>query len=120
MRHKSVRLCGATDNATERSIALGESDAELLAIVNRGEYAINGLRNRHVRDRLYVPTNDKRRERQTDGRSRAPIEIVAGTRFDRQVSKTHRYVVTEKGRRIITALLAARQASTQKLTALAA
>jgi DNA-binding HxlR family transcriptional regulator len=37
-----------------------------------------------------------------------------------KVSKTHRYVVTEKGRNVITALLAARQASTEKLTALAA
>jgi len=37
-----------------------------------------------------------------------------------KVPKTHRYVVTDKGRRIITALLAARQASTEKLTALAA
>ncbi|MGZ8427522.1 MAG: hypothetical protein ACXWYD_21460, partial [Candidatus Binatia bacterium] len=37
-----------------------------------------------------------------------------------KVSKTHRYVVTGKGRNIITAVLAARQASTEKLTALAA
>jgi hypothetical protein len=37
-----------------------------------------------------------------------------------KVSKTHRYIVTEKGRNVITALLAARNASTEKLTALAA
>ena len=37
-----------------------------------------------------------------------------------KVPKTHRYVVTEKGRNIITALLTARQASTEELTALAA
>jgi hypothetical protein len=36
------------------------------------------------------------------------------------VPKTHRYIVTQKGRSLITALLAARQASTEKLTALAA
>ncbi len=38
----------------------------------------------------------------------------------RKVSRTHRYLVTDKGRRIITALLTARQASTDKLIALAA
>jgi len=38
----------------------------------------------------------------------------------RKVSGTHRYVVSEKGRRIITALLAARQADVEQLTALAA
>ena len=37
-----------------------------------------------------------------------------------KVNKTHRYIVTDKGRRVITAILAARQASTEKLTALAA
>jgi predicted transcriptional regulator len=37
-----------------------------------------------------------------------------------KVSKTHRYVVTEKGHHVMTALLAARQASTEKLTKLAA
>ena len=38
----------------------------------------------------------------------------------RKVPGTHRYMVSEKGRRIITALLAARQADVQQLTALAA
>jgi len=38
----------------------------------------------------------------------------------RKVSGTHRYVVTENGRKIITALLAARQADVEQLTALAA
>ena len=37
-----------------------------------------------------------------------------------KVPKTHRYTLTHRGSRIITALLAARQASTEKLTALAA
>lgn len=38
----------------------------------------------------------------------------------RKVSGTHRYVVSEGGRKIITALLAARQAEVEQLTALAA
>jgi len=37
-----------------------------------------------------------------------------------KVSGTHRYVVSQKGRRIITALLTARQANVEQLTALAA
>jgi hypothetical protein len=38
----------------------------------------------------------------------------------RKVSGTHRYVVTDGGRKIITALLAARQADVEQLTAFAA
>ena len=37
-----------------------------------------------------------------------------------KASKTHRYVVIEKSRRVITLLSAARKAGTQKLTAVAA
>ena len=40
---------------------LGKTDAELLAAVNRGEFAINGFRNRDVRARLYRPAENKRR-----------------------------------------------------------
>jgi hypothetical protein len=37
-----------------------------------------------------------------------------------KVSHTHRYILTEKGRLTITALLAAQQANTEKLSQLAA
>jgi hypothetical protein len=99
---------------------MGESDAELLAIVNRGEFAINGFRNRDVRARLYQPTQDKRRERQQMAAVSRKLRLLRAHGLIAKVSKTHRYGVTDKGRGIITALMAARQASTVKLTALAA
>jgi hypothetical protein len=98
----------------------GRSDSELLAAVNRGEFAINGFRNRDVRTRLYMPTNDKRQQRQQMASVGRKLKLLRAHGLIAKVSRTHRYVVTEKGRRIITALLAARQASTEKLTALAA
>ena len=99
---------------------LGQSDAELLAIVNRGEFAVNGFRNRDVRARLYRATADKRQARQHMAAVGRKLRLLRAHGLIAKVSKTHRYVVTDKGRRIITALLAARQASTEKLTALAA
>jgi hypothetical protein len=98
----------------------GKIDSELLSAVNRGEFAINGFRNRDVRSRLYVPTNDKRQERRQMAAIGRKLRLLRAHGLIAKVSRTHRYVVTEKGRRIITALLAARQASTEKLTALAA
>jgi hypothetical protein len=99
---------------------LGQADAELLAIVNRGEFAINGFRNRDVRARLYPATHDRQRERKQMAAVGRKLRLLRAHGLIAKVSKTHRYTVTEKGRRIITALLAARQASTEKLTALAA
>ena len=91
-----------------------------MAIVNRGEFAINGFRNRDVRARLYSPTQDNRQERREMAAVGRKLRLLRAHGLIAKVSKTHRYMVTEKGRRIITALLTARQASMEKLTALAA
>jgi len=99
---------------------MGDADAALMAAVNRGEYTINGFRNRDVRARLYTPTSDKHKEHQQMGAVGRKLRLLRGHGLIAKVPKTHRYVVTEKGRRIMTALLAARQASTEKLTAMAA
>jgi len=98
----------------------GQADAQLLAIVNRGEFALNGFRNRDLRAILHKPAEDlKRLRRQTAALGRR-LRLLGAHRLVAKVSNTHRYIVTEKGQRIITALLTARQASTEKLTALAA
>ena len=98
----------------------GETDAKLMGIVNRGEFAINGFRNRDVRVHLHGVTDDKPQQRREMAAVGRKLRLLRAHGLIAKVSKTHRYVVTEKGRRIITALLAARQASTEKLTALAA
>ena len=106
--------------AIVRLIPSLRADAQLLAIINRGEFALNGFRNRDVRAKLYEATDDpKRLGRQTAATGRR-LRLLRAHGLVSKVSKTHRYVVTQKGRHIITALLAARQASTEKLTALAA
>jgi len=123
LAQEAAQVCRAVRWEGQRYRALnplGKTDAELLAAVNRGEFAINGFRNRDVRARLYAPTQDKRQERRQMAAVGRKLRMLRGHGLIAKVSKTHRYVVTEKGRRIITALLAARQASTQKLTALAA
>lgn len=97
-----------------------EADAQLLSIVNRGEFALNGFRNRDVRAQLYAATEDTNLLRRRTAAVGRRLALLRGHGLIKKVSKTHRYVVTHKGRRLITALLAARGASTEKLTALAA
>lgn len=123
LAQEAVGVCQAIRRGKEHYRALnplGDCDAELLAIVNRGEFTINGFRNRDVRARLYSPTKDQRQERKQMAAVGRKLRLLRAHSLIAKVPKTHRYVVTEKGRRIITALLAARQANMEKLTALAA
>lgn len=97
-----------------------EKDAALLAAVSRGEYAINGLRNRDVRRQLWAKEGNAVQERQRAAAVTRQLRLLRAHGLLRKVGGTHRYVVTETGRTIITALLAARQADVEQLTALAA
>jgi hypothetical protein len=99
---------------------LGESDAQLMTIVNRGEFSLNGFRNRDLRSHLYPATNDKQNQHKEMAAVGRRLRMLRAHGLIAKVPKTHRYVVTERGRNVITALLAARNASTEKLTALAA
>jgi DNA-binding MarR family transcriptional regulator len=61
-----------------------------------------------------------RQERQRAAAVTRQLRLLRAHGLLRKVSGTHRYVVTENGRKILTALLAARQADVEQLTALAA
>jgi hypothetical protein len=96
------------------------SDAALLRAVSHGEFAINGFRNRDLRRLLHsgrVPENIETKQARSTGRQ---IRLLRMHGLLAKVSHTHRYVLTEKGRLTITALLAAQEANTQELTELAA
>ena len=120
---EAAEVCRAVERKGQRYRALnpmGDADAALMAAVSRGEYTINGFRNRDVRARLHTASSDKRQAHHQMAAVGRKIRLLRGHGLIAKVPKTHRYVVTEKGRRIMTALLAARQASTEKLTAMAA
>lgn len=95
-------------------------DATLLAAVNRGEFALGGLRNGDVRAILYPKTPDGMTARQLASRVSRQLALLRAHGLIARLGKTHRYKVTQKGRTIITAFLAAAQADTEQLTKLAA
>ena len=96
-------------------------DAALLEAIARPEFLINGLRNRDVVAALdgKIATDDAKRKQRSAQVSRQ-LRLLRGHGLLKKVPKTHRYQVTERGRLILTALIAARNASTQKLVAQAA
>jgi hypothetical protein len=122
LAEEAAGVCRAVKKDGRRHRALNplaEPDAALLAVVNRGEYALNGFRNRDVRQALHGPNGDTPTRRRQMARAGRQLALLRAHGLIRKVSRTHRYLVTEKGRRVITALLAARRANTEQLIAFA-
>jgi hypothetical protein len=123
LKEQAAVVCRPVRHNSQRYRALNplaDNDARLMATVNRGEFSLNGFRNRDVRAHLYGASEDKAKERRQMAAVGRQLRLLRAHGLIAKVSKTHRYVITEKGRNVMTALLAARQASTEKLTALAA
>lgn len=96
---------------------LAVEDAALLKAVSRHEFLINGLRNRDLRRLLYSSkAENTQEERRRSAAVTRQLRLLRAHGLIHKVPKTHRYVVSETGRRIITALLAARSASVDHLT----
>jgi hypothetical protein len=97
---------------------LASADARLLAAVNRGEFAINGFRNRDLRGLLFSqsPKDAAKRRRQSAAVTRH-LRLLRAHGLIHKIAKTHRYQLSPHGRDVINSLLAARQASTAKLAA---
>jgi hypothetical protein len=91
-------------------------DAALLEAVNRGQFVVNGFRNRDLRALLFkTEPNSKKDERSRSAKATRAIRMLRAHGLVSKVPKTHRYMLTLNGRRIITALLAARAANTASL-----
>lgn len=95
-------------------------DGPLLETISRGEFTMNGFRNRDLRSALFGPASSQPEQRRQAGRVSRKLALLRAHGLITKVSRTHRWKPTEKGRRIITALLAAREADVEQLTKLAA
>jgi hypothetical protein len=91
-------------------------DAALLEVISRPEFQVNGLRNRDLVAALGgKATTDAAERRRRSARASRQLRLLRAHGLLKKVPKTHRYQVTDRGRVILTALNAARHASTQKL-----
>jgi hypothetical protein len=100
---------------------LAGQDTSLLVAVSHPEFSQNGLRNRDLRPFLYPqsPHNQREQKRQSGAVSRK-LAMLRAHGLIRKVPYTHRYLLTEFGREVITAVLAAQNANTLELAKLAA
>lgn len=99
---------------------LNASDARLLQVINDGRWLLKGFRNRDLRHELFGATAEAKQRRRHAAQTTRRLALLHAHGLIAKISHTHRWQLTAHGRRLITALLAARAASTDKLITLAA
>lgn len=115
---RRVPAPGRSGNRKVRALnPLAADDAALLEAVNDPKHTANGLRNRDLAALLYhKPAPTKQETRRRSARVSRLLRMLRAHGILEKVPKTHRYLLTLKGRRVVTALLAARNANTDSLT----
>lgn len=93
-----------------------DQDRILLEVISRGEFTINGLRNKDLQPLLYpaAAKSDLERRRRSSAISRK-LRILRAHHLIRKVPGCHRYQVTPQGRQIATAVIAAANATVNQL-----
>jgi len=99
---------------------LSGPDADLAKVILRGEFGISGFRNRDIRLLLYPKTPSEADQRRRSGQISRLLRLFREHGLIYKIKGTHRYQLAAKGRRILPAFIAARNASTQRLYNLAA
>jgi len=94
---------------------LSGQDARVLEAIARGEFLINGFRNRDLRGLLFGQPTDAAEKRRQSGQVTRTIRLLRAHGLIHKRPHTHRYVLSPAGHKAITALLAARQADTETL-----
>ncbi len=99
---------------------LSTEDAFLLKTVCCGEFTINGFRNRDLRAILFPGDASKQEQKRQSGKVTRQLRMLRAHGLIKKQGNSHRYVLTDRGRTIITALIQVNQVDIQQLTKLAA
>jgi len=99
----------------------GAQDARLLEVINDGAWKLNGFRNRDLRATLekgkcLTPAARKSQAARVTRR----LRLLRAHGLIKKIPKTHRYLLTERGQQIVSALQTARTTSLNQLLEIAA
>ena len=113
-------LCRPTTWKDKRVRAINvyaPDDLALLKATSRGEFNINGFRNRDLRNILYSqdPEITAKQKRCQSAAVTRKIRLLRAHGLIKKVAKTNRYLLTAHGSKAITALLASLNASSDLL-----
>jgi hypothetical protein len=94
---------------------LGE-DRALLETIRRGEFTLNGFRNRDLQKFFFAAaTQDRREARRRSAWVSRKLRLLRAHGLIRKVSGTYRYQLTETGQKAIAALLTALRSTIREL-----
>jgi hypothetical protein len=116
-------LCRPLRKGAKRYRALNPfapDDARLLSAICAGEFLIQGFRNRDLRLALFAHAPSKLQQRRQSAAITRKLALLRAHRLIAKVPKSHRYHVTPRGRRLISALQAADKADLEQLLKIAA
>lgn len=110
-----------TNGRRARALNVFGADGRVLSEVGRGEFALNGFRNRDLQQGLFGKKAETKEEsKKRSGQVTRLLRLLKAHHLIRKVPKTQRYHLTKKGRLALTALSIAKQSSIKKLSELAA
>jgi hypothetical protein len=94
---------------------LNPQESTLLGAVARGEWTLSGFRNRDIRRCIFkAPPRDPRQARSQSALIGRRLRLLRAHGIIRKIPRTQRYILTPNGRTLITLLVAAQQADTEK------
>jgi hypothetical protein len=102
-----------------RALRPWAEDKELLRAVGRGEFQIQGLRNRDLQALLYhAPAVTVIEQRRRSAAVSRKLRMLRAHGIIKKITGTHRYVVTKAGLEIIVAVLTTARTSVNQLNRL--
>lgn len=91
------------------------SDLELLKAVSAGEFVLNGFRNKDIVARLFPGELSVAESRRASAKVGRLLRLLRAHKIIQRLPSTHRYRVTDAGREVFTAVLAAHAARVSAL-----
>ncbi|MGV1015232.1 MAG: hypothetical protein ACOYB4_09710 [Methyloceanibacter sp.] len=95
-------------------------DTSVLIAINRGEFVVKGFRNRDLRGHVFPTARTAVDRKRAAGRVTRLLGLLRAHAVIKKIPKTHRYQLTDRGRLVVTAVLAARNAELSALLKMAA
>jgi hypothetical protein len=108
-------VCDASGRRQRALNPAAGADGELLRCLARGEFLLNGFRNRDLRKLLCPATRDAWEQRRQAAAMTRKLALLRAHGLIVKIQKTHRYRLSAEGQRVTTALLAAYQADAERL-----
>ena len=124
LQHLIDPICRTTKWQGRRHRGLrpwSEQDGLLLQTISAGEFALNGLRNRDLLAALFPDALGSPHERaRAASRVTRMLRLLRAHGIIRKVESSHRYLLTENGRAVVTAILQYRTVTIDQLQQAAA